>query len=82
MTDKTPSRLIVVMEGGCLMGIYSHDPNMVGLRYTTVDYDIEGVEEEKDLSHVLQGDGHGEAAYVFHHTVEPADIEPEAWKAK
>lgn len=80
MTDKTESRLIVVMEGGLLQGVYSTDPRLVGVRYTTVDYDTEGLGPDDPVSQVGQDDGTDSEAYVRHHTVELATIRVEAWK--
>jgi hypothetical protein len=76
---STDKRLIVVMEGGCLMGVYSTDPDLIGLRYTTVDYDTEGLSDDDPIAAIRQDCGTVEEAYVRHHRVEEASIGAPPW---
>jgi len=81
MADKGPEhRLVVVMEGGLVMGVYSADPSLIGLKYTTVDYDVEGLGPDDPVVDVPQDGGGTAEAYVRHHRVERCTIGTPAWK--
>jgi hypothetical protein len=44
------------MDGGCIEGVYSDDPNLIGTTVAMIDYDIVFCNED-ELTDIDQGDG-------------------------
>lgn len=64
-------KIIIVVEGGIVQAVVSHDIAMCGLTAVVVDYDCEGGEGTA----IRQSDGMIAEANVYAETIESAEIE-------
>lgn len=75
-------RFAVIVDGGLVVDVVSHDPAFIGASYATIDMDTEGLTEGDEIAHVPTDDGKTKEAYVRYHTVEsrPALAGIDEWK--
>jgi hypothetical protein len=56
-------KIIVVIEGGIVQGVCTNDPALIGVEYTTLDYDVEG-SDQNERTDIEQSDGDVSEAIV------------------
>lgn len=61
-TDAAP-RFTVILDGGLVQDVVSHDPQLIDARYVVIDLDVEGADED-DLDTVKLEDGEEVRAWV------------------
>lgn len=66
----------IVIEGGAVNHVVTHDPALIGMPYWIVDYDTDGADMDNAyLRMVKQGGGDFALAYCSDHAVSAAEIE-------
>ena len=69
--------LIIVLNGGIVSCVVTHDADLIGQGYDVVDYDVEGI-DDADITMIKQGYSHApqetEDAYVYGGNVTKARI--------
>lgn len=66
-------KIIIVLEGGLVSAVVSHDPAIVGLEVAIIDYDTDGA-DETEITELAQADGDTAEAIVRGDVIEAATI--------
>ena len=70
----TQARFTIIVDGGVLQAVVSHDPALIGVEFDLIDYDTEGAEDDR-LGQIKQASGELETAFIGGGIVEKQAVE-------
>ena len=78
ITNTKPEGIIIVVEGGLVSAVVSHNRDHVGTKFTVIDYDCEGA-DACEIYEVEHADGSFADAATWHGIVDQASIKSITW---
>ena len=78
ITNTKPEGIIIVLEGGLVSAVVSHNRDHVGTKFTVIDYDCEGA-DVSEIYEVGQADGSFADATTWDGIVDQASIKSITW---